>query len=70
MGIQYQTDEQGNRVAVVIPLAEWEAIRERLSGHDTCRGQGNAVPPGSLRPGLEFPGYGRLRPLRRRKEGL
>lgn len=36
MSIQYQTDEQGNRVAVVIPLAEWEAIRERLSGHDAC----------------------------------
>lgn len=30
MSIQYQTDEQGNRVAVVIPLDEWEAIRERL----------------------------------------
>lgn len=30
MSIQYQTDEQGNRVAVVIPLSEWEAIRERL----------------------------------------
>jgi PHD/YefM family antitoxin component YafN of YafNO toxin-antitoxin module len=30
MGIQYQTDEQGNRVAVVIPLAEWEAIQERI----------------------------------------
>ena len=32
MSIQYQTDEQGNRVAVVIPLAEWEAIREGLAG--------------------------------------
>ena len=31
MGIQYQIDEQGNRVAVVIPLAEWEAIQERLA---------------------------------------
>ncbi|MEA4857754.1 MAG: hypothetical protein AAGU21_13765 [Solidesulfovibrio sp.] len=31
MSIQYQTDEQGNRVAVVIPLAEWEAIQERLA---------------------------------------
>lgn len=31
MAIQYQTDEQGNRVAVVIPLVEWEAIRERLA---------------------------------------
>ncbi len=36
MGIQYVTDEQGNPVAVVIPLSEWEAIRERLSGHDAC----------------------------------
>ena len=36
MGIQYQTDEMGNRVAVVIPLAEWEAIRERLSSHEAC----------------------------------
>lgn len=30
MSIQYQTDEQGNRVAVVIPLAEWEALQERV----------------------------------------
>jgi len=36
VNIRYQTDEQGNRVAVVIPLDEWEAIQERLSGHDTC----------------------------------
>ncbi|MHC1790611.1 hypothetical protein [Solidesulfovibrio sp.] len=32
MSIQYQTDEQGNRVAVVIPLAEWEAIQAELLG--------------------------------------
>lgn len=31
MSIHYQTDEQGNRVAVVIPLAEWEALLERLA---------------------------------------
>jgi len=30
MAIQYQIDEHGNRVAVVIPLAEWEAIQERM----------------------------------------
>jgi hypothetical protein len=30
MSIQYRTDEQGNRVAVVIPLAEWEALQERV----------------------------------------
>ncbi|MHC1713350.1 MAG: hypothetical protein AB9872_14485 [Solidesulfovibrio sp.] len=38
MSIQYQTDEQGQRIAVVIPLAEWEAIRERLS----CQPAGDA----------------------------
>ena len=38
MAIQYQIDEQGNRVAVVIPLAEWEAIQERMdkAGPRTC----------------------------------
>ena len=32
MSIQYQTDEQGQRIAVVIPIEEWEALQERLSG--------------------------------------
>ncbi|EFL52625.1 conserved hypothetical protein [Solidesulfovibrio fructosivorans JJ]] len=32
MGIQYQIDEQGNRVAVVIPLDEWEALQAELHG--------------------------------------
>ena len=32
MGILYQTDEQGNRLAVVIPIAEWEALQARLRG--------------------------------------
>ncbi|WP_300164385.1 hypothetical protein [Solidesulfovibrio sp.] len=32
MGIQYQTDEQGNRVAVVVPLAQWEAMQAELRG--------------------------------------
>jgi hypothetical protein len=32
MGIQYQTDEQGNRVAVVVPLAQWEALQAELRG--------------------------------------
>lgn len=32
MGILYQTDEQGNSVAVVIPIAEWEAIQANLHG--------------------------------------
>lgn len=30
MGIQYVTDEQGNPVAVQVPIAEWEAIQERI----------------------------------------
>jgi hypothetical protein len=30
MGIQYVTDEQGNHVAVQVPIAEWEAIQERI----------------------------------------
>lgn len=32
MGIQYQTDEQGNRVAVVVPLEQWEAMQAELRG--------------------------------------
>ena len=32
MGILYQTDEQGKRLAVVVPIAEWEAIQTRLRG--------------------------------------
>jgi hypothetical protein len=32
MGILYQTDEQGKRLAVVIPIAEWEALQARLRG--------------------------------------
>lgn len=32
MSIQYQTDEQGNRIAVVIPLDEWEALQAELHG--------------------------------------
>ena len=30
MGIQYVTDEQGNPVAVQVPIAEWEAILDRM----------------------------------------
>ena len=29
MNIQYVTDEQGQKVAVVIPIKEWEAIQAR-----------------------------------------
>jgi hypothetical protein len=30
MGIQYMTDEAGRKVAVVISLAQWEAIQSEL----------------------------------------
>ena len=30
MSIQYITDEQGQRVAVQIPIEEWETMRQRL----------------------------------------
>lgn len=43
MGIQYVTDEQGNPVAVQVPLAEWETLQERL-----------AVQTGGLLPIEEF----------------
>jgi len=69
MSIQYQTDEQGNRVAVVIQLAEWEAIRERLAGERPvaafgltpeearpARARLGAFPPGWAGPGA---GWGR-----------
>jgi predicted negative regulator of RcsB-dependent stress response len=32
MSIQYQTDEQGQRIAVVIPVDEWEALQAELRG--------------------------------------
>jgi len=32
VGILYQTDEQGKRLAVVVPIAEWEALQARLRG--------------------------------------
>lgn len=32
MGILYQTDEQGKRLAVVVPIAEWEVLQARLRG--------------------------------------
>ena len=32
MGILYQTDEQGKRLAVVVPIAERVALQARLSG--------------------------------------
>ena len=30
MPIQYITDAEGKKVAVVVPLAEWEAMQEKL----------------------------------------
>jgi hypothetical protein len=30
MAIQYQTDEEGNRIAVVIPIEEWKSLQERI----------------------------------------
>ncbi|EHJ48873.1 hypothetical protein DFW101_2871 [Solidesulfovibrio carbinoliphilus subsp. oakridgensis] len=32
MGIQYLTDESGQKTAVVIPLDEWEALQAELRG--------------------------------------
>lgn len=32
MAIQYQTDEQGRRVAVVVPLAQWELLQDIRPG--------------------------------------
>ncbi|NDY55691.1 hypothetical protein G3N56_02905 [Desulfovibrio sulfodismutans] len=32
MSVQYMTDEAGRKVAVVIPVAQWEAIQSELRG--------------------------------------
>ncbi|MDQ7830983.1 MAG: hypothetical protein RDU30_04585 [Desulfovibrionaceae bacterium] len=32
MSVQYMTDESGRKVAVVIPVAQWEAIQSELRG--------------------------------------
>jgi len=34
MNIQYLTDDKGNRVAVQIPLAQWEIIKAELESYD------------------------------------
>jgi len=34
MNIQYVTDDKGNRVAVQIPLDQWEAIKAELESYD------------------------------------
>ena len=35
MNIQYVTDDKGNRVAVQIPLDQWEIIKAELESYDT-----------------------------------
>ena len=34
MNIQYVTDDKGNRVAVQIPLEQWEIIKAELESYD------------------------------------
>jgi len=34
MDIQYVTDDKGNRVAVQIPLDQWEIIRAEIESYD------------------------------------
>jgi PHD/YefM family antitoxin component YafN of YafNO toxin-antitoxin module len=34
MNIQYVTDDKGNRVAVQIPLDQWELIKSELESYD------------------------------------
>jgi PHD/YefM family antitoxin component YafN of YafNO toxin-antitoxin module len=35
MSIQYVTDEQGEKIAVVVPIQEWEALLGRLEDDDS-----------------------------------
>ena len=34
MNIQYVTDDKGNRVAVQIPLEQWEIIKAEIESYD------------------------------------
>ena len=36
MDIQYLTDDRGNRIAVQIPLAQWEIIEAELEVYDSA----------------------------------
>ena len=36
MDIQYVTDDRGNRIAVQIPLAQWEIIEAELEVYDSA----------------------------------
>lgn len=35
MNVQYVTDDKGNRVAVQIPLDQWEIIKAELESYDS-----------------------------------
>lgn len=37
MGIQYVTDEQGNPVAVQVPIAEWDALLAKVRAMEPDR---------------------------------
>jgi hypothetical protein len=34
MNVQYITDEQGKKIAVIVPLAEWEALQAHIEYAD------------------------------------
>jgi len=34
MNVQYVTDENGNRIAVLIPLDQWEIIKAEFESYD------------------------------------
>lgn len=36
MDIHYVTDDRGNRIAVQIPLAQWEIIKAELAVYDSA----------------------------------
>jgi hypothetical protein len=36
MDIQYVTDDRGNRIAVQLPLAQWEIIKAELEVYDSA----------------------------------
>jgi hypothetical protein len=38
MNIQYITDEQGNKTAVVVPLAEWDALLDKVKAYEENMG--------------------------------
>jgi len=42
MSVQYMTDETGRKVAVIIPMAQWEAIQSELRGEAVLSPQDEA----------------------------